>query len=52
MYIALSQATREIIRLINLLKELNDELNFGLRNSDFQCTIYEDNTSCITMDES
>ena len=27
-------------------------LGFGLKHSDFQCTIFEDNTSCITMAES
>ena len=39
-YIALSQATREIIPLINLLKELNEELTFGLKHSDFQFASY------------
>lgn len=48
-YIALSQSTREIIPLMNLLKELNLTLNFGMKEKDFQCTLYEDNTSCITI---
>ena len=37
--------------MINLLKELNGTLNFGLKKTDFECTIHEDNTSCITMAE-
>ena len=48
-YIALSQSTREIIPLMNLLKELNSVMNFGMKEDDFQCTLYEDNTSCITI---
>ena len=51
-YIALSQSTREVIPIINLLKELNESLNLGMKPSDLQCTLYEDNTSCISMAES
>ena len=50
-YIALSQSTREIIPLVNLIKELNSALNFGMKDKDLQCNLYEDNTSCITMAE-
>ena len=50
-YIALSQATRDIIPLVNLLKEINSILNLGMKDSDLQCSLYEDNTSCITMAE-
>ena len=38
-YIALSQATRDIIPLINLLKELNDTLKLGMKESDLQCIL-------------
>ena len=48
-YIALSQSTCEIIPLMNLLKELNSVLDFGMKDDDFQCTLYEDNTSYITI---
>ena len=51
-YIALSQSTRQIIPLVNQIKELNSALDFGMTKSDLQCDLYEDNTSCITMDES
>ena len=51
-YIALSQSTREVIPLINLIKELNSTLNFGMKDSELQCNLYEDNTSSITMAES
>ena len=51
-YIALSQFTREIILLVNMLKELNSALNFGMLDSDLQYNLYEDNISCITMAES
>ena len=48
-YITLSQSTREIIPLMNILKELNSTMNFGIEEDDFQCILYEDNTSCITI---
>ena len=51
-YIALSQSTREIIPLINLIKEQNSDLGLRMIESELQCNLQEDNTSCITMAES
>ena len=50
--ISLRMSTREIIPLINVLKQLNSCFNLGMKPPDILCTIYEDNTSYITMDES
>ena len=50
-YTALSQSTREILPFVNLIKELNSALDFRLKNSDLQCDLYQDKTSCITMAE-
>ena len=36
---------------MNLIKELNSALDFGMKDKDLQCNLYEDNTSCITMAE-
>ena len=33
------------------MKELNSALDFGMKDSDLQCNLYEDNTSYITMAE-
>ena len=51
-YIALSQATRDIIPFVNLLKELKSYMNISLNDSQMFCKIHEDNTSCITIAES
>ena len=50
-YIALSQATREIIPFVNLLKELKTYMDLDLNNTQMFCKIHEDNTSCITIAE-
>ena len=51
-YIALSQSTREVIPLINMLKEIKPYMKLDIKPSQMCCTINEDNTSCITMAES
>ena len=51
-YIALSQATREIIPVMNLLKEIKPYMKLEIKDSQMNCTIHEDNTSCITIAES
>ena len=51
-YIALSQATREIIPFVNLLKEIKNYMDLDIGNSQMFCKVHEDNTSCITMAES
>jgi hypothetical protein len=51
-YIALSQATREILPFINLLKEVNKFMDLRLSQAEMYCKIHEDNTSCITIAES
>ena len=40
-YTAMSQSTRQIIPLVNLIKELNSPLDFGMKNSDLQYDLYE-----------
>ena len=51
-YIALSQSTREVIPLVNMLKEVKPYMKLDIKPSQMCCTINEDNTSCITMAES
>ena len=41
-----------MILLVDSLNESNSALNFGMSDSDLQCDLYEENTSCITMAES
>ena len=44
-YIALSQATREVLTFINLLKEINAVFPLNLKEPKFHCKIFEDNNS-------
>ena len=48
-YIALSQATREIIPFVNLLKEIDEYIKLDIKPSQMYCKLFEDNTSCITI---
>ena len=51
-YIALSQAMREVIPFMNLMKEIDDI--FGIHNPSpkIHCKVFEDNRSCIKVAES
>ena len=51
-YIALSQALREVIPLMTLLKEINKTFSVTPGASDFVCTVHKDNQSCIKMAQS
>jgi len=48
-YIALSQALRDVIPLITLLKEINKVFPIHVKTPMFVCKVHEDNQSCITM---
>ena len=48
-YIALSEATQEIIPLVNLLKEINEVFSLNLKEPKFHCKVFEDNNSCIVL---
>lgn len=51
-YVALSQAMREVIPLMNLMKELGKVLKFNTEKPNFFCQVFEDNRSTITVAES
>ena len=51
-YVALSQAMREVIPLMNLMKELGKVLKINTLKPDFYCQLFEDNRSTITVVES
>ena len=48
-YIALSQSLREVIPLIELLKEINEVFPIYLPTPKIKCKVYEDNESCISL---
>jgi len=48
-YIALSQALRDVILLITLIKEVNAVFPVHVKTPTFVCKVHEDNQSCITM---
>jgi len=48
-YIALSQALREVIPLIQLLKEINEVFPIDLPTPKVRCKVWEDNNGCITL---
>ena len=50
-YVALSQAMREVLPLMDLMKELACVLNFNTSKPDFYCQVFEDNRSTITVAE-
>ncbi|KAL7464856.1 hypothetical protein ACHAXS_005184 [Conticribra weissflogii] len=51
-YIALSQAMREVIPFLNLMKEICDVLPIENSSPKFFCQVWEDNRSCIKVAES
>ena len=51
-YIALSQAMREVIPLINLMDELESLIPFYNPTPKIRCKMFEDNRSCIIVAES
>ena len=47
-YITRSQALRDVIPLITLLKEINKVFPVHLKTPTFVCQVHEDNQSCVT----
>lgn len=48
-YIALSQSLREVIPLMSMMKELKSAFPIEIQLPNFNCTVHEDNQSCISM---
>ncbi len=48
-YIALSQALREVIPLMTMMEELKGAFPIEISIPNFNCTVHEDNQSCISM---
>ena len=48
-YIALSQAMRETIPVMNLLKEVSGTISLHMPEPEFYCKVFEDNQSCIKI---
>ena len=48
-YIALSQSLREVIPLMTMMKELKSAFPIEIQVPNFNCTVHEDNQSCISM---
>jgi hypothetical protein len=48
-YIALSQSLREVIPLMSMMKELQKVFPMEITTPNFNCTVHEDNQSCISM---
>ena len=48
-YIALSQALRDVIPLIQLLKEVNNIFPINMPQTEVHCKVWEDNNGCITL---
>ena len=48
-YIAMSQATRVVLPMIELMKEIQNIVN--LPDPDFGCIAYEDNKKCIAIEK-
>ena len=51
-YVALSQAMREVLPLMDLMRELGHILKINTSKPDFFCQVFEDNRSTITVAES
>ena len=47
--IVLSQSIRELIPVVNLLKEINKVFTSNLEEPKFHCNIFEDNNRCIAI---
>ena len=48
-YIALSQAMREVLPMMTLLKEINKIFPIGFKTPRIHCKVWEDNESCIKV---
>ena len=48
-YVALSQSMRDVIPLLDLLKELSDVIPSEDTTPKIHCTIFEDNKGCIDL---
>lgn len=48
-YVALSQAMREVLPMISMLKELNLALNIEAQKPIIKCTVFEDNNGAIEL---
>jgi hypothetical protein len=48
-YIALSQSLKEVIPLMSMMKELKETFPIQITIPNFNCTVHEDNQSCISM---
>ena len=48
-YIALNQATREGLPMMELPKEINEVFSLNLASPKIHCKFYEDNESCISL---
>ena len=48
-YIALSSAMREVIPFLNLMQEVNKLFPTSQQKPEFNCTVWEDNESCIKV---
>ena len=48
-YVALSQAMREVLPMISMLKELNLALNIEAQKPIIRCTVFEDNNGAIEL---
>ena len=51
-YIALSQAMREVIPLMNFMDELSEVIELHIPKPRIKCKVFEDNRSCIAIAES
>ena len=48
-YITLSQAMRDIISLMELLRELNANMNIPIQKPKVKCSVFEDNNGAIEL---
>ena len=48
-YIALSQAMREVLPLMRIMKEVSNVIKANASKPEFHCQVFEDNKSCITV---
>ena len=47
--IALSQATRKVLLMMELLKEINSVFTLNILTPEIYCKVYEDNESCTSI---
>ena len=48
-YVALSQAVREVLPIMELMKELSSFMDINTNKPDFFCQVFEDNRSVIAV---